>query len=295
MKPLRSIALTDFGCLALPLSAQETPLAAPVGVVSPPVLPSLAGTARILGKIPDGTPPPPAPPWPPFVVAPAHIRDTTAVYLSEGGVTTLETPAAVSVTWPTVAGKLYTLRCSPDMNPGSWLTADVPRIGTGTGPPMGNAFTLDGDSPAQLFFTVAVEDVYSDSDIYSDAEEALLGTSPTDNDSDFDGVWDDVDPTPNDNNVQTSPDTAGLPGSFYTGLRAYWSFENTQSSGTQYPNLANSSWPASITAVAADAAGMIYTAAAFVPANTVHYLKAAPGVLTGTVPYTISFWVKCPS
>ncbi len=112
------------------------------------------------------------------IIRPAVIQ-TPPVYVSEGGTTTLETPAAVSVTWPTVAGKLYTLRCSPDMSPGSWLAVDLPRIGTGTGPPMGNAFPLDSASPAQLFFAVAVEDLDQDQDGLTDAEECRLGLDPT--------------------------------------------------------------------------------------------------------------------
>ncbi len=63
-----------FGALVLgfvTLAAQE-----------PPSLPAPSGP-RLLGKIPDGTPPPPAPPKLPFIVAPEHIRDTKAI--QQGG------------------------------------------------------------------------------------------------------------------------------------------------------------------------------------------------------------------
>ena len=83
-------SLTCFlSCLAL--SAQEiaapaaasaavtesadAPAPQPVAIVPPTTL-----TPRLLHAIPDGTPPPPAPPKPPFIVAPEHVRDTKTIW-----------------------------------------------------------------------------------------------------------------------------------------------------------------------------------------------------------------------
>ena len=52
--------------------------------------PDSPGAPRLLDRLQDGTPPPPAPPKPPFIVAPEHIRDTKSI--QQGG-RTYEPPA----------------------------------------------------------------------------------------------------------------------------------------------------------------------------------------------------------
>lgn len=123
------------------------------------------------------------------IISPAVVH-TPAVYVSVGGVPTLDTPAAVSVTWPTMAGKLYTLYSSEDLSPDSWLPVDEPLIGTGAA--MGKAFPLQpgGASPAAMFYQVWVSDVDEDNDGLNNYEEGLLGSNPLAVDTDNDGESD---------------------------------------------------------------------------------------------------------
>jgi len=91
----------------------------------------------------------------------------------------LITPEAVTITWPTVPGKLYTLFCSPDLTAESWIAVDDPLIGNGTD--MGHGITLtqpNGSRPDAMFWRVKVEDIDSDADGLTDAEEYRLGTDP---------------------------------------------------------------------------------------------------------------------
>ena len=86
------------------------------------------------------------------------INHIPAVYLppeEEGGPAVLATPEAVTLTWPTVAGKQYTLLFSADLSSGSWFPVGDPRIGNGT--EMGNGIPLtqpDGSTPASVFWRV---------------------------------------------------------------------------------------------------------------------------------------------
>ncbi len=104
-------------------------------------------------------------------------------------------PAAVSLNWPTLPGKQYTLLYSTDLAPGSWTPLDEPRIGTGWD--MGNGITLtqqDGSMAGRIFWRVAVTDpipaIDTDSDSLSDYEEYLAGSDPVISDSDGDTLSD---------------------------------------------------------------------------------------------------------
>jgi hypothetical protein len=73
MKPL---PLVFFAVMALDTSvrSQEEAAAPPGGSTAPPAIPT---TARIIGNIPDGTPPLPQPPKPKFIVPARDILATT--------------------------------------------------------------------------------------------------------------------------------------------------------------------------------------------------------------------------
>ncbi|MEO5716496.1 MAG: hypothetical protein ABIT37_23665 [Luteolibacter sp.] len=130
---------------------------------------------------------------PPAGIICPEIIHTAAVMgdLDNDGIEEIITPEAMTITWPTLAGKQYTLLASPDLTAGSWLTLDVTRIGTGTS--MGNGIPLtqpDGSTPDKLFWRVKVEDTDSDGDDLTDAEENTLGSNPYAADSDEDGISD---------------------------------------------------------------------------------------------------------
>jgi len=84
-----------------------------------------------------------------------------------------ETPEAVTITWPTIVGKQYTLLYSPDLV--EWLPVpDETFIGNGS--VVSYNYTLDENT--KLFWRVKIEDVDADSDGLTDAEEYELGTDP---------------------------------------------------------------------------------------------------------------------
>gem|GEM_PF-2243731 len=86
---------------------------------------------------------------------------------------TISTPEAIIITWPTITGKQYALMVSPDLV--EWLP--VPELTfISDGSPAEYNFTLDED--VKLFWRVNIEDVDSDSDGLTNAEEAALGTNP---------------------------------------------------------------------------------------------------------------------
>lgn len=102
----------------------------------------------------------------------AHIP---AVYeLDENGVLQLKTPEAVTVTWPTIVGKQYTLLFSPDLSAESWFPVGAPYIGNGND----FVYAFENNDTDSRFWPVAVTDVDTDSDGLTDHEEGRLGTDP---------------------------------------------------------------------------------------------------------------------
>lgn len=100
--------------------------------------------------------------------------------------TALISPEVLSVTWPTLTGKQYSLFFSPDLTQESWL-------------PVGTPFIADGGESTYYFYVnvsdkrfwrVAVEDVDADSDGLTNHEEFLAGTHPTITDTDGDTLSD---------------------------------------------------------------------------------------------------------
>ncbi len=123
-----------------------------------------------------------------------HIEYIPAVYITpevEGGEPEILSPEITTITWPTLAGKLYTLFASTDLSPGSWTTIGTPNFGRGT--EIAIAISLsqsDGGIPERLFLRVSVLDIDQDSDTLTNAEEAELGSLPYSADGDNDGLND---------------------------------------------------------------------------------------------------------
>ena len=97
---------------------------------------------------------------------------------------TISTPEAFTITWTTIPGKQYTLLYSPDLI--EWLALEPAFIGNGSVVVYGYDLTEDD----KLFWRVKIDDVDSDGDGLTDAEEYILGTDPTLADSDEDGMPD---------------------------------------------------------------------------------------------------------
>ena len=98
---------------------------------------------------------------------------------------TISTSEAVTITWSTIVGKQYTLLYSPDLV--EWLSVpDETFIGKGS--LVSYNYTLDENT--KLFWRVKIEDVDSDGDGLTDAEEYKLGFDPQIADYDGDGLND---------------------------------------------------------------------------------------------------------
>ena len=111
--------------------------------------------------------------------------------IDESGTPELITPEAVIITWPTIPGKQYTLLFSPDLGTESWLPVEEPFIGNGSRVAYNIPLTQpDGCIPDSVFWRIKIEDVDSDGDGLTDAEEYALGTNPHLTDSDGDGCSD---------------------------------------------------------------------------------------------------------
>ena len=128
-----------------------------------------------------------------------------------------------SITWPIIPGKQYTLQASDILIVGSWITveqatADIVAERTYNFPLSQTATT---EPPPRMFWRVAIEDVDSDGDGLTDAEEYELGTNPHLADTDGDGLpdgWEvanELDPLDNgsvnpSNGPNGDPDGDGL-------------------------------------------------------------------------------------
>lgn len=154
-----------------------------------------AGTDPFDSKSPNGLV------RPKIVHIPAVLGD-----IDESGVPELITPEAITITWMAIAGKQYTLRYSPDLS--GWLPVEQSFIGNGAEMEYNLPLTQhDGSIPERLFCRVTVEDVDTDLDGLTDAEEYALGTNPHLADSDGDG-WNDLVEITNGTSP-TNPDTDG--------------------------------------------------------------------------------------
>jgi hypothetical protein len=152
------------------------------------------------------------------------------------------------VSWPSLAGKQYTLLVSPDLSSGTWSAVDVPMMGTGGVIDVGmETLHPDGTRPEKLFWRVAVSDLDSDGDNVSDWNELQLGLNPNLGDSDgdtladgaeiqaglnpghrdtdLDGIPDNLDSAPLENAALADRDGANLSTSLNQGVIARWDFD----------------------------------------------------------------------
>jgi hypothetical protein len=119
------------------------------------------------------------------------------------------TPEAYEIEWHGLPGKQYVLSFSNDLTDGSWHAIGEPIIGSGTAVMIGCLPEQEGGGLAdKLFWRVAVEDIDSDGDTWTNAEESRLGTNAFVKDTDADGMDDNVDPQPN-TGFPTFPDADG--------------------------------------------------------------------------------------
>lgn len=96
-------------------------------------------------------------------------------------------PEIVQVSWPTIPGKHYTFQSNVTLAPDNWINVGSPFIGTGTVVTYG-FFT---SAAATTFWRVNINDIDSDGDNLSDAEETQIGSNTQNRDSDGDGLPDD--------------------------------------------------------------------------------------------------------
>lgn len=108
------------------------------------------------------------------------------------------TPDALQISWPTIAGKQYTLQFSTDLTLGGWSDVESPVLGNG-----GTLTYTFVQQSSVLFWRVIVADHDSDGDGFNDWEENQKGTDPLVADRDDDGLpdlWEiDHGLDPNDN------------------------------------------------------------------------------------------------
>jgi hypothetical protein len=151
-------------------------------------------------------------PNPPDGLVRPEIDVTPAVFGTENGQQVVITPEVVTVSWPTIHGKRYRLFVSPDLAHESWIEVpDSEFIGTGSIP----EFHFTTNTSDRLFYRIAVDDVDSDNDGVTDAEEAVFGTDAFWWDSDYDGLADldevlnGYSPTNADEDTDSTPDGWG--------------------------------------------------------------------------------------
>jgi hypothetical protein len=263
-----------------------------------------AGTNPFEANPPDG------------IVRPAilHFPATSSVDPDDG--TIVFTPEAFSISWPTLAGKQYSLSASPDLMQESWIAIGPPFIAAG-----GTTTTTvpvtqpDGSVPEKLFWRVAVNDVDTDGDHLTNSEEHLLGTNPAAADSDFDGlsdhaemlaglnpkhpdfdldgILDGSDATPFANNAIANPDGENLPASLTTKITGEWDLEtiNISNGIRTTPNATTPFTPATLGGgIAADSSGMVSKATRMSGMN--QYLRTDPSTITGKISFSISLWFR---
>lgn len=118
---------------------------------------------------------------PEILHTPAVIGDTNGDNIEE-----VITPEVLTVSWPTLTGKQYTLQYSPDLAENSWQDVDLAFLGHG----YVSEYHFLADAADRIFWRVTIEDYDSDFDGVCDAEEDHLGTNPYLWDTDGDGLGD---------------------------------------------------------------------------------------------------------
>ncbi len=121
-----------------------------------------------------------------------EITHIPAVYVTGlTGESEILTPEAITITWPTLTGKLYTILTSIDLTSESWIPIGDPEVSVGDDMEIAIELTqADGSSSPEMFWKVAINDTDYDSDQLTDAEENELGTNPYSQYSDGDFLSD---------------------------------------------------------------------------------------------------------
>ncbi len=114
-------------------------------------------------------------PNPPDGIIRPATEHVPAVISEVNGVPVVVSPESIKVTWPTLAGKQYTLLYSPDLTQGSWLTVGDPFIAIGG---VSEYIFYEVSATDKCFWRVAVTDVDTDGDGLNDHEEHVFGTNP---------------------------------------------------------------------------------------------------------------------
>lgn len=125
-------------------------------------------------------------PNPPDGLIRPEIVHVPAVFGEENGQPVIITPEAVTVTWPVITGKQYTLQLSVELSPESWINVGDPFIANGNTPTYG----FPTAEAISCFWRVVTSDVDTEGDGLTDAEEHQIGSDPTLVDSDDDGLSD---------------------------------------------------------------------------------------------------------
>ncbi len=201
------------------------------------------------------------------------------------------TPEAITLTWPTLAGKQYTLHYSPDLSEGSWQPVEAPYIGNGNNTQYGIPLTQEnGSIPDKLFWRVAVGDIDSDGDTLSNYEESILGTNSNNIDTDFDGIADNLDPFPLVSATLADPDGTNPPAGSTTDLLGFWDFESQQVVGSaiNFPDRSGNNRHATSSGPGPQLLGMPSKAARI----GAGYITIPTATVQGQSTYTISGWFK---
>lgn len=93
--------------------------------------------------------------------------------------------STLTLSWPSLAGKLYRLQSSPSLVATNWVSEGLPQNGTGSE----ISLTLPVTGAAR-FYRVLVQDVDTDGDGLPDWDELQIGYNPNKADSNNDGISD---------------------------------------------------------------------------------------------------------
>jgi hypothetical protein len=232
-------------------------------------------------------------PNPPVGYVQLQITQVAAVYITspEGGDPELLTPEAFVTSWPTLTGKQYTLLCSPDLATGGWLPVGEPLTGDGLNAEIAISPSYgDGTLPDKLFWRVAVDDIDTDGDSFTNYEEFQLGSDPASIDTDLDGITDNLDPFPLASATVADPDGVNPPLGSTANLRGFWDFESQQGAGYPaiFPDRSGANRHATSSGPGPQSLGIPSQAGRVGPG----YITIPDTTVEGQAAYTVSGWFK---
>jgi hypothetical protein len=185
---------------------------------------------------------------PPLGFLQAKVRHVSAVYTTPegGGDPVLVSPEAFVISWPSQYGKHYTLNVSPDLSPGSWLAVGEPEYGYGEEIEIATLPTYqDGTVADKFFWRIAVTDIDSDGDGFSDHDEWLKGTDIWVADRDDDGLpddWENLHGLDPDDDGTTDPDQGpygDIDSDELWNIQEYWYGTNPNDADTDDDDLSD--------------------------------------------------------